>query len=141
MDSRSTTTDDWRVQHGQRSFVVNTDYYLHSPPGTESTPLPLLVVLHGQGMDAQQLGRVFAPLMSRPLRILIPQGPYAFEKRKPDGIRIGYGWYLYRGDQDEFRGHLERTENHLLGVLEEVSQGRYAEILGPIEGSAEEASS
>ena len=100
-------------------FTSSPRYLLRSQErGAE--PLPPLVALHGQGLSAQRFKKILAHLpTSRP--ILIPEAPYPFEIRSSDRLDVGYSWYMYTGDQDDFRAELERSEAYLLGLLDTVS--------------------
>lgn len=105
---------------GHLEFKIDTTY-LYSPAASGQARR-LLVALHGMGMSASSFARVLRHLPDDPERAtLIPEGPYPFERRTPDEIKVGHSWYIYRGDQDEFRAHLERSEAHLNRVLEHVA--------------------
>lgn len=100
--------------------------YLVEQPDTEAksgAPGPLsaqLLCLHGMGMTASGFARVLRHLPNGPRRLVVPEGPYPFEQRAAGGIKVGHAWYIYRGDQDEFREHLLRSEAHLLALLDEA---------------------
>ncbi len=74
------------------------------------------------GMNAEKFRRILRHLELREMLLVIPTGIYPYEIRKADSIEIGYSWYQYRGDQDEFRKHLLQAEAHLLQVLDEVEK-------------------
>ncbi|MCY0886473.1 MAG: hypothetical protein OWV35_11470 [Firmicutes bacterium] len=57
------------------------------PPAAPGSPHPLLVLLHGYGVDAQDLVPMVEAL-AYPAGAVLPQGPY----RVPGGN--GYRWYL-----------------------------------------------
>lgn len=84
----------------------------------------LLVALHGMGMTADKFARVLRHLPPLQGGLLIPDGPYPYEMRSPGEIQIGRAWYVYRGDQEEFREHLLRSEAYLLDLLDAVA-GRH----------------
>jgi phospholipase/carboxylesterase len=105
---------------GKRSFSIETRHLVQVGEGSGPARRPLLLALHGQGMSADGLLRLL-DFPSRAERLLlVPEGPYPFERRRKGERAIGHAWYLYRGDQDEFRCYLERSEEHVLGVLEDV---------------------
>ena len=102
---------------GATDFARPIRHLFHPPPGREASGAPLITALHGQGMDAALFRRVTRHLRAPSHARLFPEGPYVFEKRSPEGITAGHGWYIYLGDSDDFRRELERTEAHLLAVL------------------------
>jgi predicted esterase len=72
---------------------------------------PLVLALHGQGMDADALARLLRPLFSLPLRFLLPAAPLQARER------LGFSWYDYDGNQERFIAELQRTERLLLDFL------------------------
>jgi phospholipase/carboxylesterase len=109
-----------RIESGARPFAVEARYLLQLPRADDGMPPPLLVALHGQGMTADGLLRLLDFPSAARRMLLVPEGPFPFERRRKGQRDIGHAWYLYRGDQDEFRHYLEQAEQHLLGVLEDV---------------------
>lgn len=108
---------------GSVEFRRPVRYLLDPEPDGETAgrpPRPLLVALHGQGMTAGSFRRVLRHRPPTGHRLLVPEGPYVFERREADGIRPGHGWYIYLGDQEAFRVEMERAEAHLLAVLDRV---------------------
>ncbi len=95
-------------------------YLLDPAPVSGDSPPPLLIALHGQGMSGESFRRVLRHLPATPHSRLFPDGPYVFERREADGIRAGHGWYIYLGDQVAFREELERSEAHILELLDRV---------------------
>ena len=79
---------------------------------------PLVVALHGQGMDEDQFALLLQKLLLLPYRFLLPRAPWPFELRAEQ--RVGWSWYAYDGDQERFRAELARTEHMLLQVLRDV---------------------
>lgn len=79
---------------------------------------PLVLCLHGQGMDEDSFALLLQKLFDRPLRFLLPRAPWPFEVRRER--RIGWSWYPYDGDQTRFLVELARTEEMLLGLLRAV---------------------
>jgi len=102
-------------------FTRSTRLRLHGPADPPQ-PVPLLVALHGQGMSAAGFDRLLGltPLLDR--FVLIPEGPLPFEKRRAGTIEIGHGWYVYRGDQDEFRDQLVELERWLLALIDGLAR-------------------
>jgi predicted esterase len=79
---------------------------------------PLVVALHGQGMDEDQFALLLQKLLRLPYRFLLPRAPWPVEMRAEQ--RIGWSWYAYDGDQERFRSALARTEEMLLQVLRDA---------------------
>src|SRR5688572_1022692 len=85
---------------------------------SEDPTAPLVLALHGMGMDEDFFAQLLSPLFTLPVWFLIPRGPYPVEARSEG--RIGASWYAYDGDQDRFRSALLRTESILLDLLSSV---------------------
>lgn len=85
---------------------------------TEDPSAPLVLCLHGMGMDEDRFALLLQRLHDRPWAFLTPRGPYPVEVRREG--RIGAGWYAYDGDQERFREELLRTEAIVLGLLDDV---------------------
>lgn len=79
---------------------------------------PLLLALHGYGMDEDFFAVLLQKLFPQPVHVLLPRGP----KPGDMGLRVAHGasWYDYDGDQTRFRRELERVEHELLAFLAEV---------------------
>jgi len=99
--------------------------------------LPLVVALHGWGMDEDFFVLLLQRLLGRPFRLLVPRAPF-FVKELAGG-RIASSWYDYDGDPGRFRRELDHTEGLLLEVVEHVERelrlapgGRY--LLGFSQG-------
>lgn len=73
---------------------------------------PLLLALHGMGMDEDFLASLLETLFDLPIHVLIPRAPHHAS------------WYAYDGDQARFRQELLRTEAHLLAVLRHVENAQ-----------------
>lgn len=114
MSERHVTTDHAPFTAPVRYHVQETST---SPTNGERS---LIVALHGMGMSGGSFLRVLRHLPTTGV-VVAPDGPYPFEKRTTQEITIGYGWYIYRGDQDEFREHLERSEAFLLDLVDRVA--------------------
>lgn len=108
------------LQRGEHPFTQPCGYLWRSGGPTPSGAA-LLVALHGMGMTAEKFARVLRHLPPTDRGLLIPDGPYPYEMRSADGIQVGRAWYIYRGDQDEFREHLLRSEAYLLALLDTLA--------------------
>src|SRR5688500_16250527 len=100
------------MERGTVPVTLETDYLLSRAPGSELRPL--VVLLHGQGMRGDKMLEL-SGLGGDALRhVLAPDGLYPVEKRRPIGTKpakpneIGHAWYMYTGDQADFRRELER---------------------------------
>jgi phospholipase/carboxylesterase len=89
---------------------------------SDDAEAPLVLALHGMGMDEDSFAGLLSGLFALPLRILTPRAPYPVEVRREG--RIGASWYAYDGDQERFRRELLRTEEFLLGLLREVEESQ-----------------
>lgn len=63
---------------------------------------PLVVLCHGMGETPETFLESWPRVAALPVHLVLPAGPYAFEKRDGDGIRIGHAWYLYDGNPEPF---------------------------------------
>ncbi len=112
-----------RYEENFFEFRHPTRYRVLSPPDIDrKKPRPVLLALHGMGMDADKFQRILRHLESNEMLVVVPEGMYPFERRVEGSIEIGYAWYLYRGDQEEFHEQLERSERHLLALLDKVER-------------------
>jgi phospholipase/carboxylesterase len=105
--------------------------------GPADPDLPLVVCLHGMGMDEDSFALLVQGLLQLPVRLLVPRGPYPVEVRGEG--RIGASWYAYDGNQERFRRELERTERIVVGLLADVEasrelQPRFRVLLGFSQG-------
>lgn len=109
-------------QHGTTPFERDAGFALRvAPDATPEHPSPLLVGLHGMGMTPRSFARQLAPLAVEPWSMLLPEGPFPLEIRRRDSMRIGYSWYMYKGDEEDWRRWLDVTEAHLLRLLDQVT--------------------
>ncbi len=99
--------------------------------------LPLVVCLHGWGMDEDFFAILLQRLADLPFRLLLPCAPFAVSGLKEG--RHGASWYEYDGDQDRFLRELARTEELVIGLAKDVEshlelrpRGRY--LLGFSQG-------
>ncbi len=89
---------------------------------SDAADAPLILALHGMGMDEDSFAELLRGLSLMPLRVLIPRAPYPVEVRREG--RIGGSWYAYDGDQERFRRELLRTEALLLALLRDVEEAQ-----------------
>lgn len=105
-------------------FTHPVRYRVITPDDDRSTPRPVLLALHGMGMDAPGFQRILRHLETKEMILVVPDGPYPYEIRREGKITIGHAWYLYRGDQEEFYEHLETSERHVLHLLDRIEAQR-----------------
>ncbi|NNE43482.1 MAG: alpha/beta fold hydrolase [Gemmatimonadetes bacterium] len=86
--------------------------------GPDDPALPLVVCLHGMGMDEDQFSLLLQGLTKTPARLLVPRAPYPVEVRREG--RIGASWYAYDGDQERFRRELDRTQGLVTDLVTTV---------------------
>lgn len=90
--------------------------------GPDDPTLPLVVCLHGMGMDEDRFSLLLQGLTATPARLLVPRAPFPVEVRREG--RIGASWYAYDGDQERFRAELNRTEKVVTGLVAAVESER-----------------
>lgn len=101
-----------------RPFEVEVPVHVHLPSGESDGSL--LVALHGMGMSAESFARHVLPATPPGTTLLLPQGPLPYEIRRDTGIRQGNSWYVYLGDEEPFLRSMRRTEDWLLGVVDDA---------------------
>ena len=83
---------------------------------------PLIVLCHGMGDTPEILLPLWPAVVSLPVHLVVPTGPYPFEVRGKDSIRIGGAWYLYDGGPERFQQTLNQSADWLREVLASVEQ-------------------
>ncbi len=99
------------VRQGQ---VLGIDYLEVVPEGFEraSTPLPMLIFLHGRGDRPRTPTGPFMGL-TEPVRLIIP--------RAPETLGNGFSWLpvsAHRGESPELIDGIEHTSAHLANAIE-----------------------
>jgi len=103
-------------------FTTRTRCLLVPPPAPGPRP-PLLVSLHGQGQSGERQRRWLEGGVPEHFAAAFPDGFHAHEVRKPDRpIRLGFGWYLYTGDETAFRSSLIESEAALWRLVDAAVQ-------------------
>ncbi len=99
-------------------FTTRTGCRIRPAPAGSARP-PLLVSLHGQGQSGARQERWITPAVPDHFAAAFPDGFHKHEVRRPGRpIRLGYGWYLYTGDQDEFAASLAESEAALWRIVD-----------------------
>jgi len=100
-------------------FTMPSGCVLAPPRTAMGDRPPLLVGLHGQGQSGARHQRWLDGGVPDGFASAFPDGFHAHEVRKPDHpIRLGYGWYLFTGDQDAFAESLALAEEALFRVID-----------------------
>lgn len=107
---------DRKPVRGEHAVSITMTWRLDG--AAEDPEAPLVLCLHGMGMDEDSFALLLQGLHDRPWRFLTPRGPYPVEVRREG--RIGASWYAYDGNQERFRAELHRTEAIVLGLLRDV---------------------
>jgi len=68
---------------------LSLDFLVRVPTGSDG-PLPLVIVMHGRGADANDLAEI-APLLDAGYRFVFPNAPKPFEPMP--GMTFGYSWF------------------------------------------------
>jgi phospholipase/carboxylesterase len=99
-------------------FTTRTRCLLQPPRAPSARP-PLLVSLHGQGQSGERQRHWLEGALPDHFAAAFPDGFHAHEVRKPDRpIRLGFGWYLYTGDEAAFRESLLESEAALWRLID-----------------------
>lgn len=96
------------------------EYRLES--GTDQRSAPLVLCLHGQGMNEDWFALLLQKLFSLPAHFLIPRAPIPVGEEKSGG-----SWYHYDGDPDRFLHELRRLDAELLEFLSDVERTHHLE--------------
>ena len=113
MDSKP----DTRIRNGSVPFTSHNPYTVVLPEGFNfDRAWPLVMALHGMGHSEDLMRRYMGSMLDRPWIWAFPRGPYPFEMRQPERIRIGHAWYLFTGDQDQLRTSMKTSTQYLLDL-------------------------
>jgi len=100
-------------------FTTETRCLLAPPRAPGRGRPPLLVSLHGQGQSGERQARWMVEAVPPHFAAAWPDGFHAHEVRKPERpIRLGFGWYLYTGDETAFRASLLESEAALWRLVD-----------------------
>lgn len=69
---------------------MSLKYVVKVPPGKAGATLPLVIVLHGRGADANDLADI-APMIDHGYRFVFPNAPKPFEPAP--GMTFGFTWF------------------------------------------------
>jgi phospholipase/carboxylesterase len=100
------------------TFPVHFDLPWRLDGSATRADAPLVLALHGQGMNEDIFAILAQKLFVLPCHFLLPRAPWPFEHGRER--RIGWSWYPYDGDQARFLRDLAHTEAMLLDLLADV---------------------
>ena len=102
----------------ERTFSARLDcHYLLQAPGAVNSQTPLVVTLHGFGMNPEIMLQLTARLFDSEPAMVSLQGPYPFFLPPPKR-EVGYGWVTSRHSAESIRLHHDMVAH----VLEEVGR-------------------
>ncbi len=114
---------DFRLDSGSSRFETATQYRLLVPPGpAPAGGRPVVVALHGMGMNAEQFRLILNDLTIPPAVWIFPDGVYPYEIRKDGAITIGHAWYIYDGNEEPFRSTMTRSADYILKLVDEMAE-------------------
>lgn len=102
-------------------FEIDIPYELIETGSSDEKPL--IVYLHGYKQNMIRFKKIVSSLLDIEAYHLFLQGPYVIydEKHTREVPEWGRAWYLYDGDQDQFKRSLEKTSGYIQDVLDEIS--------------------
>lgn len=90
--------------------------YVMRAPRVASAPLPLVIVMHGRGADANDLADL-APLLAPDCRVIFPNAPKPWDAGQ--GMTFGFSWFDGWPPQgDSFAG----SRAHMLDFIKAAAQ-------------------
>lgn len=110
------------------SETIAWDVTVSVAPCPGAVDAPLVVLLHGMGESGRTAADAWPRVLSLPVHVVAPDGPFGFEIREGHGVRIGRAWYLYDGDGPEFRRTYDAA---VRWVLESVARAERRHGLRP----------
>lgn len=127
------------VRTSSAPFTYDVPVLVHVPEDADGS---FVVALHGMGQSAASFLDEAVALAPQRACVVVPQGPYPFEKRRRDGSGPpvqGNAWYVFTGDSADFVRSMERSEAWLLATIDaavarEALDPRRAAIVGFSQG-------
>ena len=113
--------DTARVDRGRQTAPPRMHWRVDG--AATSADAPLVLALHGWGMDEDFFALLLQRAFERPVRFLIPRATRPAPAR---GVAASHpsSWYDYDGDQVAFRKELERVEAELVQLVRETEADR-----------------
>jgi len=116
-----TATSEPTSQHMEVPFTHQSSCLLKTPVSPQEDHPPLVVALHGQGESGERHCRWIEDALPPHVALACPDGFYPLEvRRQGKPHRLGYGWYLFTGDQEAFEESLAQSEEALWRVIDEA---------------------
>jgi len=106
------------LQSGKADFKLQVPYQVLET-GEKDKPKPILVYLHGYGQTIKSFRKTCEPLLAVEAFHLFIQGPYPLFDRSRN-IKVsdwGRAWYLYGGDQYQFRNSLDHASRFIREII------------------------
>ena len=106
------------LQSGKADFKLQVPYQVLET-GEKDKPKPILVYLHGYGQTIKQFRKLCEPLLAVEAYHLFIQAPYPLYERSREKkvSEWGRAWYLYDGDQDQFRTSLNHASRFIREII------------------------
>lgn len=109
------------LQSGKADFKLQVPYQVLET-GEKDKPKPILVYLHGYGQTIKKFREICEPLLAVEAYHLFIQAPYPLydRTREKKVNEWGRAWYLYDGDQDQFRTSLDQASRFIREIITRV---------------------
>jgi len=117
------------LQSGKAGFKIQVPYQLYES-GRKEDNKPLIVYLHGFGQNIASFKKDCSPMFELSAYHLFIQGPYPIYDRKGEKSVEDWGraWYLYDGEQQQFRISLNHASRFINQIIQRstdaISSGR-----------------
>lgn len=108
---------------GKTDFKLQVPYQLYET-GDKGIQKPILVYLHGFAQNITTFQKDTHPILSVNGYHLYIQAPYPIydRKGKKKVSEWGRAWYLYDGDQDQFRSSLDHASRFIREIITRVTK-------------------
>ncbi len=109
------------LQSGKADFKIQVPYQVLETGKTDKKK-PLIIYLHGYGQTIQSFKKKCKELLAVEAYHLFIQAPYPLydQSRKKKVSEWGRAWYLYDGDQDQFRTSLDHASRFIREIITRV---------------------
>jgi predicted esterase len=88
-------------------------------------PSRVFILLHGYSQSGEKIYSRLEPAISssehgESAYIIAPNGPYPMPERGPQGWTVGFSWYFYNFETDEYFIDMENAKTYLNGLIESL---------------------